>query len=199
MMIEGYDPLKDPYLDDRLRSEKSTNYLGFIDELRKLWKLSGNTSKIVRNQPIGDDAEFPSITFTMVHRKVSEAHKDLKRRLRGTVRHPYHKEEFVEIYGQVFELKVQFTIYALSAEEADDIASEFEDFIENYKGHFMKNGVAGIRFAEQLTDTITNPNRVAIVTRPLLYTMYFEKITPVMLDRINQVLAKAEIVKDEQV
>lgn len=194
---QEYDPTKDPYLDNRLRADKPITFLGFIDDLNRLWKLAGKRGKIIRHQPIDEEMKLPIITFRIVERTVSEPHKDVKPRLRTTIRHPYVPGEFVELWGQVFQLAVQFIVYSESAEDADELMMEFEDFIHMYKGLFKKNGVHGIQFTKQLEDTVITDYRFPIAARPIQYNLWFEKITPIFLDQIERIAVQYNNLDDE--
>ncbi|SFJ66251.1 hypothetical protein SAMN02799624_05442 [Paenibacillus sp. UNC496MF] len=195
--VSGYDPTKDPYLDSRLRSEKAATFLSFIDDLDRLWKLAGKPGVIKRESPLDDEAQFPMVAFKILRRLVNQEFKDIKPRLRTTIRHPYVPDEYVQLYGQIFDVWVQFTVLSTSAEEADLIADELDDFIQMYKGQFKKNGVHEMLFYAQESDQVITDYRFPIAVRPIQYTMRFEKITPVFLNQIEQILAQASAVKPQ--
>lgn len=190
---DGRAPLTDAYIDNRLRSNKPITFLGFVDDFRKLWEAAGKTAKIVRNSPLKEDVDFPTITYRIVHRKLSEGFKDLKPRPRGTIRHPYMEGEYIELYGQMFEVSVEFCVYSLSAEEADELVMELEEFLQTYAGFFKKNGVQEILFHSQGEDEVLTEGRVGAAKRKLLYTMRFEKLIVRFLNEIQQIAVQAKL------
>jgi hypothetical protein len=194
---DGYDPEQDPYLDARLRSEKAATFLSFIDDLNRLWKLAGKPGIIKRDTPLDDEAEFPLITFKILRRLVNQDFKDIKPRIRTTIRHPYVPDQYVQLYGQIFDVWVEFTVYSTSAEDADYIVDELDDFIQMYKGYFKRNGVQEMLFYAQESDKVITDYRFPIAVRPIQYTMRFEKVTPVFLNQIEQILAQAKAVKPQ--
>lgn len=190
---DGRAPLIDAYIDNRLRSDKPITFLGFIDDLRKLWEAAGKSAKIVRNSPLKEAAEFPTITYRVVRRELNNQFKDLKPRLRGTIKHPYMGGEYIELYGQIFDVWVEFCVYSLSAEEADEIVIELEEFLQTYAGFFKRNGVQEILFSSQGEDEVLQEGRVGAAKRTLLYTMRFEKLIVRFLNEIQQIAIQASL------
>ncbi|HDX9673985.1 TPA: hypothetical protein ROY08_001242 [Bacillus cereus] len=184
---------EDPYIDNRLRSDKPITFLSFVDDLQRLWKEAGLPGEFIRYSPIKEDAAFPRITYRVVERKINQDIKDIKPRFRGTIRHPYRDGEYVDIFGQVFDLAVEFVIYSESAEEADEMVLDLEEFIQNYTGHFKKNGVQEILFNSQGSDEVIQSQRINIAKRPMYYKMRFEKITVKFINEIRQVQVASKI------
>ena len=186
-------PLLDAYIDNRLRSDKPITFLGFIDDLRRLWESAGKTATIIRKQPLQKDAKYPTITYRILSRVLSESFKDIKPRYRGTIAHPYLNGEYVELYGQTFDLKVEFEIYSLSSEQADELVIELEEFLQTYAGFFKRNGVQEITFHSQGEDEVVELQRVSVAKRKLIYTMRFEKIIVRFLNEIQQIAVQANL------
>jgi hypothetical protein len=199
--IPGYDErvmdTSNPYYDRRLRSDKPITFLGFIDDLIRLWEAAGKPARIIRSQPIGEEAEYPLITYRTLHREVNKQFKDHKPRYRDTLMHPDIQDEFVELRGQIFDVQVAFDIHALGAEDADDLVEQFDDFIQMYKGFFKLNGVQEIMFHSQGEDQVLTDSRYPIAKRPLQYTIRFEKVTPIFLNQIEQIAVRAHIYKPQ--
>jgi hypothetical protein len=191
--IPDYDPSKDPYLDTRLRSEHPITFLGFIDEMKRLWTMAGKKGKIIRHQPFDEESEFPCITFRTIRRMINQNFHETKPRYRATIYHPYIPGEYVELKGQMFDVWVQFDVCSTSAEEADELVEELDDFLYIYKGFFKKNGVQEMTFYAQLEDSVITDYRFPIAVRPIQYTLRFEKITPVFLNQIEQIYTQASI------
>jgi hypothetical protein len=186
-------PLLDAYVDNRLRSNKPITFLSFIDDLRKLWEAAGKSANIKRNSSMKDEAEFPLITYRVVQRKLNAQFKDLKPRLRTTIKHPYMKDEYIELYGQIFDVWVELSVFSLSAEEADELVIELEEFLQTYAGFFKKNGVQEILFESQGADEVLPFGHVSVAKRTLLYTMRFEKLIVRFLNEIQQLAIQANL------
>lgn len=195
---DGRAPLVDAYIDNRLRSDKPITFLSFIDDLRRLWESAGKPGKIIRQTPLKEEAEFPTITFRTVRRIINEHFKDLKPRYRATIRNPYMSGEYVELYGQIFDVWVEFCIYSRSAEEADELVIELEEFLQTYAGFFKQNGVQEITFHSQGEDEVLEESRVDVVKRKILYTVRFEKIIVRFQNEIQQIALQANILHDEE-
>lgn len=183
----------DAYIDNRLRSDKPITFLGFIDDLRKMWEAAGQEARIVRNTPTGEDAKFPAITYRTLSRVVNAEFKDLKPRYRGTIRHPMREDEYVELYGQIFDVMIEFCILSPSAEKADEITVEFEEFLQSYAGYFKRNGVQEISFHSQGADEVMQEGRMTVAKRKVNYTMRFEKIIVRFLNEIQQIAVQANL------
>lgn len=196
---DGREPLLDAYVDNRLRSNKPITFLSFIDDLRQLWEAAGKPGKFVRNMPLKDDAEFPSVTYRIIRRQLNDSFKDLKPRYRGMIRNPYMNGEYVELYGQIFDVWVEFCIYSKSAEEADELTMELEEFLQTYAGFFKANGVQEILFHAQGEDEVLEEARIGIAKRKLLYTMRFEKIIVRFQNEIQQIAVQANLRKEGEI
>lgn len=191
------EPLTDAYIDNRLRSDKPIVFLDFINDLRRLWEAAGKRGNIIRHSPLKEDSSFPLITYRLMRRTINEAFKDMKPRYRTTIRHPYRGGEYVELYGQIFDLLVEFCVYSQTAEEADELVVELEEFLQTYAGFFKRNGVQEITFEAQGEDEVVNSGRISIAKRRLQYTMRFEKIIVRYLNEIQQIAIQAEIFAKE--
>jgi hypothetical protein len=190
---DGRAPLVDAYIDNRLRSDKPITFLGFVDDLRKLWEAAGKEAKIVRSSPLKEDADFPTITYRVTRRILNDSFKDLKPRLRSTIRHPHIEGEYIELYGQIFDVWVEFNVYSLSQEEADELVMELEEFLQTYAGFFKRNGVQEILFHSQGPDEVITDGRVGAAKRTLFYTMRFEKLIVRFLNEIQQIAVQANL------
>jgi hypothetical protein len=195
---DGRAPLMDAYIENRLRSDKPITFLGFVDDLRKLWEAAGKTARIIRNTPLKEDAEFPAITYRVTRRSLNESFKDLKPRLRTTIPHPDIEDEYIELYGQIFDVWVEFNVYSLGQEEADELVIELEEFLQTYAGFFKRNGVQEILFHAQGEDEVINDGKIGIAKRTLYYTMRFEKIIVRFLNEIQQIAVQANLQHEDQ-
>jgi hypothetical protein len=183
----------DPYTDDRLKSDKPTTLLGFIDTLKALWESAEKPGSIVRNHVKSDQEDYPIITYKIKRRIPHPAFKERKPRLRQTIKHPYRPNESVEIYGQIYQVFVEFKVHSSSDEEADKIAVELEEFLLTYKGFFKREGVKELYFLEQGEDETDSNTHIPVATRTMIYDMQFEKVTPRFLNQIEQLAIQANI------
>jgi hypothetical protein len=188
-----------PYYDERLRADSPITLLGFIDILKEKWKKAGKNGKIVRHAPFSDETEFPLITYRLIHREISDDFKEVKPRYRTTIIHPDNPEEFIELKGQIFECLVEFDIFSQTAEEADTLVEELDDFILTYKGFFKMKGVQEILFHCQYEDQAISDFKFPIAFRPIQYIIRFEKITPIFLSQIQEMAIDAEIAPQAQI
>ncbi len=188
----------DPYIDNRLRSKKPITFLSFVDDLRQLWEAAGKTGEIIRHKPIKEEMNLPVITYRIIRRVISPQFSDIKPRFRGSIRHPHMDNEYVDIYGQMFDLWVEFGIYSQSGEEADQMVMELEEFLLTYAGFFKRNGVQEILFHSQGEDEVLTDQRIPIAKRKLSYTMRFEKIVVRFLNEIQQIAVQAKIRHEEE-
>jgi len=196
---DGRAPLVDAYIDNRLRSNKPITFLSFIDDLRRLWEAAGKTGKFIRQSPVKEGAEYPAITYRILRRVVNESFKDLKPRHRGTIKHPYIEGEYIELYGQIFDVWVEFCIFSRGAEEADEMVIELEEFLQTYAGFFKHNGVQEILFHAQGEDEVLEDGKVTIAKRKLMYTMRFEKIIVRFLNEIQQIAVQANLHQEGEI
>lgn len=181
------------YDDDRLRSDKPSTFLGFVDVLRELWKNAGMPGDIIRKNPFDNDVTLPLITFRTLRREVNTNFGDYKPRLRDTIPHPYIEGEWIELYGQIFDVHVEFCIYSRSQEEADAVLVEFEEFLEMYKGFFKQNGVQDLRFSVQAEDEVVQNSRLTLAKRTVTYIVRLERVVPRFLNQIENLAIQASI------
>jgi hypothetical protein len=189
--------VQNAYLDDRLRSDRPITFLQFVDELRRLWEAAGKKGNIVRSKPKDDEAQYPLITYRLLKRLINQDFKDYKPRYRDVIEHPYAPGQFVELYGQIFDVWVEFKIYSLTQEEADELVIEFEDFLQLYAGFFKRSGVQDIRFYAQEEDEVNTDSRVPVAVRTLQYQFRFEKVTPRFLNQIHDLAVQASLLHTE--
>ena len=174
----------------RMRHSKNNTLLGFVDDLRELWSKAGMPGNIVRNYPFDENAELPLITYRTIRRLRNEHFKDIKPRYRTTIEHPHEPGNFIEIYGQIFDVYVEFQIFSTSQEEADELMAEFEEFLEMYKGHFKDRGVQEILFYAQDEDESIPLGRMQMAVRKLQYTVRLERLTPKVSNEIQHIEMK---------
>lgn len=180
--------MEDTKIGERLSHEGNRNKItGFIDDLIELWKKAGRSGEIIRNSPFNEEMNFPRITYKVLKRVRNQDFKDLKPRFRTLIEHPYEPDSYMELWGQVFDVYVEFGIYASTHTEADDITEEFEDFIQLYKGTLRDRGVQEINFYAQEEDSLLKVGKLQIASRTLQYVVRLERLTPRVMNGIQQV------------
>lgn len=178
----------------RLTSDKKTTFLDFIDDMRGLWVKQGeDLCNIVRAFPNDKEAELDIITFRLINRKINQEFKDYKPRLRTTLPHPHREKETIQVYAQVFDLLVEFKVLTSTAEKADMLVTEFDDFIQRYTGHFKQAGVQEILFVQQLEDQVNTFNRIEKHMRPLQYNIRLERLTVKYENELEHISLQAKI------
>jgi hypothetical protein len=182
-----------PYYQDRLRADEAITFLGFIDILREKWEKAGKKGKIIRHARFTDEIDFPIITFRLINKEISSDYKEIKPRYRTTIMHPDIEGEFIELRGQIFECLIEFDVFSQTAEEADVLVEELDDFILTYKGFFKRKGVHEILFHCQHEDQAISDFKFPIAFRPIQYIMWFEKITPIFLNQIQEMAVEGSL------
>lgn len=174
--------------EERLKhTGNKSRITGFVDDLRELWQKAGRPGDIIRDTPFNEEAEFPRITYKVLRRLRNSDFKDIKPRYRTTIEHPYEPGNFIELWGQIFDVYVEFQIFAKTQTEADEVMEEFEEFINLYKGTLKDRGVQDITFYAQGEDKASEIGRMQLAIRTLQYTVRLEKLTPKVLNDIQQI------------
>lgn len=184
-------------VDLRLQADSTSNFRQFIDHLIRLWNMASSeneVSPIIREKPNNREIDTSSaITYKLLGRRHTPDTYEVKPKLRTTVKHPHREGEFVDVLGQLFDLKVGFTINATTAEKADDLVDEFENFMIRYAGYFKLQGVSEIIFSEQLEDEVIASEKVQYHKRPLIFKVRLERLTIRSQNEIEQIDLQAQI------
>lgn len=187
----------------RLKADKGSSFLEFIDDLRDLWiQRYGRTEEhlvdIVRkNATRKEDNRDVAITYKVMERTISPDFNDVKPKYRTRMVHPLRSDQHVEIYGQMFDMVIEFAIQGRTNEEADEIMEQFEDFITIYTSFFTRSGVQDIRFLRQLEDQTIRENEGERHMRTLLYTIRIERVTFKYLNEISHIELQAKLYKQK--
>lgn len=187
----------DERIVERLRADKNSDFKEFIDSLIRLWNIASpeeEPTEIIREKSNLKEIDSPSrITYKLKHRTHLKEMNEIKPKLRETRPHPNRPGEFIDVFGQLFELKVLFTIHATTAEKADNLVEEFEDFMLRYAGFFKKNGVFEILFDEQLEDEVQSDTQIEVHRRPLIFKIRLERLTIRYQNEIEQIGLQASL------
>lgn len=187
----------------RLRADKGANLLDFIDDMRELWrkrfgKNPKNLVDIVRKSATRvEDQKDTTITFKVIDRVVSDDFKDVKPKYRMEMAHPLRPDQHVQIFGQMFDITMEFGIHSRTHEDGDKIMEEFEDFLEDYTQYFTRSGIQDIRFIRQLEDNSSRNGDGEIHSRTLLYLIRVERIKFKYLNEINHIELQAKLYKQQ--
>jgi hypothetical protein len=136
------------------------------------------------------DTKFPCVTFHLQLRKPAEETPRMRRtenfQVEGTVRTVNGITEVVTkdivTYRMNFDNQVIFTVHSTQddggVEMADQLAEEFESFMQLHTGLFMNLGAKGLRFFRRFHDEnlLAEFSKVTI-KRFLAYTLYTQRVT----------------------
>lgn len=187
----------------RLRADKGANLLDFIDDMRELWrkrfgKNPENLVDIVRKNATRVEVnQDVTITFKVLKRTISGDFKDVKPKYRTEMAHPLRPDQHVKIFGQMFDIVIEFGIHARTHEDADKTMEDFEEFLEDYTQYFTRSGIQDIRFMEQLEDSSIRNNEGEIHSRTLLYLIRVERIKFRYLNEIKHIELQAKLYKQQ--
>lgn len=184
-------------IERRLQADGTSNFRQFIDNLIKLWNLASSeneVSPIFREKPNNREIDTSSaITYKLLSRQHTPDTYEIKPKFRTKVKHPHRQGEYVDVLGQLFDLRVVFTINATTAEKADDLVDEFENFMIRYAGFFKLQGVSEIIFLEQLEDEVIANEKLQIHMRPLIFRIRLERLTIRFQNEMEQIELQAQI------
>lgn len=188
---------EESHLDKRLKAEGVSDFRDFIDQLIFVWNRISTYSQqvpIVRERPKDKQLEeTATISFALLKREPTPEYQEFKPKFRQQIKDPHRAGEFVSIYGQHFDYYIRFTINAQIAEEADDLAEYFEEFLMRYVGFFKNNGVSEILFVEQQADLVTLNSKIEVNERPLVFKIRLERLLIRRLNEIEEIELQAKI------
>jgi hypothetical protein len=127
----------------------------------------------------------PVVTYKIKSRRPKN---ELKPIPREDMEEEYNGEQRLgTIYGQRFDCKVQFNIFASEYTLANKVMDKFEELMIAYAGYIKKQGVVDMYFTEQYTDSEYNNFRETLSVRNLEYYVEIEKLTVIFNEKINEV------------
>lgn len=187
----------------RLRADKGAKLLDFIDDMRDLWRkrFGKNPTHLVdivrKNATRVEDIQDTTITFKVRDRVISDDFKDVKPKYRTEMEHPLRPDQHVQIYGQMFDVTLEFGIHARTHESADEAMEDFEEFLEDYTQYFTRSGIQDIRFIRQLEDSSIRNGEGETHSRTLLYLIRVERIKFKYLNEIKHIELQAKLYKQQ--
>lgn len=145
---------------------------------------------------------FPTITFQLKEQKPgivgNNELRELKPRLRGEYKQTNNVTKEVRIiteYAQRVDADIQFSIFGETNLEAIRLSESFMNFIYQYTGILQKEGIQNIWFQSEEADD--DSPRDSVYVRRINYRVTFEKVYPVVKDKIEDVKVKAELIMKE--
>ena len=134
---------------------------------------------------------FPQIVYelkSMVPGQIGKNTHEIKPRFREEQVVDGQKIQYL---GQVMDCVVGFYIYGSSNEESENIANQFMDLIDTYKGYFIQKGLKELIFKNRTKFLDTSNTKETTSTRYIEYFVRLEKITYRNVDSINKVILQA--------
>ena len=128
---------------------------------------------------------FPTITWTVKSvepgslGRFQDSRKELKPRLRESVKDPYIPGHTVEIYGQFFDNIVQFDCWSNDPRTSDRLLRWFEQFIRMRSPSLVHDGVNHILFLKRTEDEYNKTWRQAFSVRGSQYYLQTEQLEAV--------------------
>jgi hypothetical protein len=179
------------------------SYYEFISGLQQLWQQAGHLAKIFRKDSADNllEENLPCIVYHLIDRVPFQGkgvRPERRPQRRGYINHPDNPDKFVEVFGQMFSMTVEFTVCSLNANEADDLVGEFEDFMYLYNMHFQNQRIIQLNFLKQLEDKIDTRNSKRVHMRPLQFVITYERRSHRILNPIQNLGVKAQISHDEK-
>jgi hypothetical protein len=121
---------------ERFQADKPCSYPEFIDLIEFLIKQIFSNSLTFQRDIYSDPKSIPApcVTYSLIAKipgKLGKGTKEIKPRFR----HAYKKgNQIINVYGQRFDIIVQFDIWAQTDREADMLELRFENMMTQYTG-----------------------------------------------------------------
>lgn len=127
----------------------------------------------------------PTITWSLTTKepgglgKAFDPRKELKPRLRESVKDPYVPGYTVEIYGQFFDNIVQFNAWSNSHRTTERLVTWIEQLLKLYTGYLRRKGVSNMFFWRRSSDDLNNAWRQEIPVKGTQFYFRTEEIEAV--------------------
>lgn len=185
------------------------NYREFIDTiyvlLSAIWE--GEDFRFVMKRPNVHegikDVSMPIITYVLKEAKPGVVGQsgtiERKPRERNRYKRPTEdgEPEVVQVYGQIIDYYVEFTIYAQNNKEAMERSKDFAEAMDKYKGLLMKEGMQNMWFQREYERSGNEQRRDDMSTRGIDYLVRLENITEVSSSQIEKVGIEIETLRHE--
>ena len=101
----------------------------------------------------------------------------------------------IEVWGQIFDYVIEFSVHGSNSDEADEAADRFQQFIFKYTGYLKKRGVSEILFINMVSD---NPvAKAKLETRKIYYLFRIDEIVGVKVPVIENILIDTHVHESE--
>lgn len=178
--------------------KKITNLIDLMKLMRKLLIVSWGADKVTFTAAYPKSTSPTDLTTPIITYKTKSK---LPGRFNNTseIRPRYRSDieiantnlpieaKFIEIYGQMFDYYVEFEIWAEDGEEADEVASKFQEFIFKYTGYFIGLGVDRIYFEELNSDESSGKWRTDLINRTIIYHIRIDEIVAIKVPTIEEI------------
>lgn len=173
----------------RLRADKCSSIHDFTTLVKSVVDNAYPNISFTQAFPGGVDIESqstPLITYKVMSRIPTA--KEIKPRVREELSMEQESESALTIKAQRFDYIMEFTIWAESNQEADEVLITFEDdVIAAYTGDYMRAGVQQLIFQSQGED---NTKHEDLCTRTLYYLVRIEKQAAFKTAKIDQIVVR---------
>jgi hypothetical protein len=176
----------------------------FIREMRNTWNMIHKGTQFVHGHPVQDDKNYesinPPIISYRVHQKVPcqvGSVREIKPRIRTTVKDPYNSQEQVTIFAQRFTYYIDFGLWDSNWDRLDKFQEMFEDFVLTWTGALKQVGLSELIF-EEATEDIPRSSvwRHDLVSTHIIYRIDLDETRPVNNQVIEQI--KVKLKKQEE-
>lgn len=170
-----------------IQSPQIQNYRDLMRTLKQLLEAAWgkNNVRFVAAYPKSTDAtniKTPFITYSVVSKAPGEfkSASELKPRYRETIFvEEKGKQIPIELYGQMFDYRILFEIWADDGDSADELVERFQLFMAQYAGFLKKKGVTEILFDEMTGDEASGKWKTDLIRRRIIYRIRLEEVTQI--------------------
>ena len=154
-----------------------------------------------------DNISGARITFKLFSRKpgvwqqakTGMASRDTIRRARHSILRKISKDPerpglSIFTHGSVFDNVVQFTIYAVSNEAADETAVWFEDLMEDWRWLWQGCGIQRVEYLERLEDMTLISDQKKVAVRRLQYFIRTERLKETQEFSLRTLMAELSLI-----
>lgn len=193
-------------MNERLRAHSNLNFDEFTTLIHQLINVAWGDKwgKFVASFPSGTDSthvDLPIITYQldeMVPGKIGSGdNREIRPRLRDTVPADEDGEGGADVYGQLFDCTVKFECWAEGNAKATQLAMDFIEFMNTFKGYFMSEGVNSIVFRKMNNPAGEYQLRDDAASRVLEYSVRLEHVTSVNYDVIKRITGTVSQMRED--
>lgn len=111
--------------------------------------------------------------------------REVKPRLREQFWNPDNVDDYVQIWGQLFDHQVEFEVLADTPRGSEQLADLFEDFMFEFKGYLKQNGIKELLFRDRTT--MESLIERGMYGQRLTYVVTLERLREIHSDRIKKI------------